>query len=167
MAKSLDNLVSRAYDISIAGSDAGYANKIKVAIELVRDDITVDQLYKQVLGHRIQGAKVSVSAELIEANAAALALAFPWKTGTGSKPIMPASLGVDDYAWAVPVVLHPRDMGADLSLDIHLTHAVFSGKLDLEGGSSEQAIPITFEALPDRTKLPVFDLGYIGATAPV
>jgi len=155
--------VQGTYDIIVDSTNAGWVEDLKPAIEFKTKEIAPKPLLGQVMGHRLLGVGAKIECKAMQFTAATLGLAFPWGLGR----IMPVKVGCDLYQYAKAVVLHPRWMGTDKSLDINFRKMVSIGPVAIASdGTADSAIPLTLVAYPDRDKLPDLDLGWIGATDP-
>jgi hypothetical protein len=155
--------VVRTYNVTFNSADLGWIEDPEIEAVPDLEPVHVSQYGRQVMGHRVLGIDVKIKAKLMEVTKANLAQAFPWYSGAGDVPLAPVALGGDLYDLAHELVLHPRDMGSDLSQDLHLTKAASAGGLKLKGdGEKEHEIQIEWRAYPDRAELPDVVLGYIG-----
>lgn len=162
MTRDISKTKIRTYSILVNNTELGYCDEPSVEIEQTLSEITLSQLHKQVMGHRIQGVKAVIKANVREINQANLGANFPWYSGSGNIALMPTALGADNYQYAKEVRLHPDDI-TGTGEDIILKKAVATGKINLKGdGDKDAVIPMEFTAYPDRTQLPNLVLGAIG-----
>jgi hypothetical protein len=147
-----------------AAADIGYCDTPDLEISQVLKDITLNQLFKQVMGERIMGMSGKIKIALREISVAGLARNFPWYSGTGNIPLMPTALGGDLYANAVVIVLHPAQIvSTDHSQDYNFLKCVQTGPHKrVSDGDKDDVILLEYSLFPDRSQLPSLNLGYIG-----
>ncbi len=159
------DLKVRVYEVSVDAVYVGYCDEPEVVVEKELEPITLTQLHKQVMGHRILGVGCTAKFKMRTITKARMALAFPWYT-SGSIPLMPSSLGGDTYDDAVPVTFHPTDMGASTAEDITLLKGYPTGPFKrASDGTKDDTIEMEYEFYPNRGDLPLFVVGHIGPTS--
>jgi len=158
----MTDLKVRVYEVSVDDTYVGFCDEPEVTVEKMLEPITLTQLHKQVMGHRILGVGAKAKFKIRTITKARMALAFPWYV-SGSIPLMPTSLGGDTYDDAVPVTFHPTDMGVSTAEDITLLKGYPTGPFKrASDGTKDDAIEMEYEFYPDRGELPQFVIGTIG-----
>jgi len=155
------------YDVSFGDTPVvlGYIQEEpEPEIDIATQDIKTSQTYDQVLGRWVTGFSCEFDVILKECTLERLVVAFPHFSdtlGTDPIPLVPATLGVDEYQYGEKLILHPRSKGSDTKEDYVFSKAVPRfGKV--ANTAEGRVIVIHFVIYPDRAQLPSIVIGYIG-----
>jgi hypothetical protein len=145
----------------------GWCDEINPNIKIVTRDIRVGSLNKVLVGKRVVGLEGVIQLQMREIHPDLVLKLMPW-TDSSKRELSPAKV-VDLYTYAQKLLLHPADLaesgqGVDLTHDLTLVKTVPCTPYRIaRDGEKPDVWAVDFEIFPDRTKLPDFYYGYMGA----
>lgn len=161
------------WDPKWAGDGLGTSMEIDPAVKLQLEPIVRGTTGKIVLGYWIIGIEGSIKCNLPDVSPTLLAKLAPWTAGAnaGSLPLHPVAFQANLYDFAQMLILHPHDMGADVTQDLHFPKAAPVSTINMKrAGTADDVWVVEFMVLPDlaqlQTATPKLVMGYMGATAP-
>lgn len=155
------------------GNALGTTMEVDPALKLQMEPITRGTTGKIVLGYWITGLEGSIKCTLPDISSTLLTNLLPFTAGAagGSAPLHPVGFNVNLYSLAQELVLHPVDLGADVSQDLHFPKSAPVNPVNVKrDGTKDDLWQVEFVIFPDLSQLiassPKVVMGYMGATAP-